>query len=90
MWRLILSSLISLTLVTGLCLSLCAAQGPPRGKRAVQAPSEEPVRKARYPALAYAAAGLVTLIVVTIVAFPSRKETWDQRAEKRRRHRDPR
>jgi hypothetical protein len=28
---------------------------------------------------------LITLIVVAIVAFPSRKETWDQRAEKKRR-----
>jgi hypothetical protein len=40
--------------------------------------------KARYPALAYVAAVLIILIVVAIVAFPSRKETWDQRVEKRR------
>ncbi|HEV2949662.1 MAG TPA: hypothetical protein VGX70_19960 [Gemmataceae bacterium] len=39
--------------------------------------------KARYPALAYVAAVLIILIVVAIVAFPSRKETWDQRVEKR-------
>jgi hypothetical protein len=39
--------------------------------------------KPRYPALAYVAAGLIILIVVTIVAFPSRKETWDQGVEDR-------
>jgi hypothetical protein len=43
--------------------------------------------KPRYPALAYVAAGLIILIVVTIVAFPSRKETWDQGVEDRRRAR---
>jgi hypothetical protein len=44
--------------------------------------------KGRYPALAYVTAILIILIVVTIVAFPSRKETWDQRVEKRRGRRD--
>ena len=77
--------LFSLIVIAGLCLSPTWAQGPPRGKRAVAPSSEEPPHKARYPALAYAAAGLIALIVVTIVAFPSRKETWDQRAENRRR-----
>jgi hypothetical protein len=44
--------------------------------------------KGRYPALAYVAATLIILIVVAIVAFPSRKETWDQRVEKRRGRRE--
>ncbi len=43
--------------------------------------------KPHYPALAYVAAGLIILIVVTIVAFPSRKEIWDQGVEDRRRAR---
>jgi hypothetical protein len=85
MRRFILFSLIALIVIAGLCLNPTWAQGPPRGKRAVAPSSEEPAHKGRYPALAYAAAGLITLIVVTIVAFPSRKETWDQRAENRHR-----
>jgi hypothetical protein len=43
--------------------------------------------KPRYPALAYVAAGLIILIVVTIVAFPSRKEIWEHGVEDRRRPR---
>jgi hypothetical protein len=49
--------------------SVWAADSPPKG---------------RYPVLAYAVAIVITLIVVAIVAFPSRKETWDQRVQKRR------
>ena len=75
-----------LTVITGLCLpAMSIAQGPPRTPRTAAPPPEEPARKARYPALAYVVAILITLIVVAIVAFPSRKETWDQRAEKKRR-----
>jgi hypothetical protein len=86
MRRFVLFSLIALTVGAESGLSPTWAQvGPPRGKRIVAPPSEEPAHKARYPALAYAVAGLIMLIVVTIVAFPSRKETWDQRAEKRSR-----
>jgi len=85
MRRFILFSLMALTVIVGLCLTPTSAQGPPRGKRAVAPAPEEPTHKGRYPALAYAGAGLITLIVVTIVAFPSRKETWDQRAENRHR-----
>ena len=82
----VLLSLISLTVITGLCLSpLSIAQGPPRTPRTAAPASEEPTRKPRYPALAYAVAIFIILIVVAIVAFPSRKETWDQRAEKKRR-----
>jgi hypothetical protein len=44
--------------------------------------------KWRYPALAYVVAILIILIVVAIVAFPSRKETWYQRVEKRRGRRE--
>jgi hypothetical protein len=38
-------------------------------------------------AMAYFAAVVITLIVVSIVAFPSRKETWDSVADKRARER---
>ncbi len=50
---------------------------------AAATPSDE-ISKDRYPALAYTVAGLITLVIVILVAFPSRKETWDQRMEKRR------
>lgn len=49
-------------------------------------PTDSP-GKPRYPAIAHVAAGLIILIVVPIVAFPSRKETWDQGVEIRRRTR---
>ncbi len=49
-------------------------------------PTDSP-GKARYPVLAHVTAGLIILIVVPIVAFPSRKEIWDQGVEKRKRTR---
>jgi hypothetical protein len=58
--------------------------GRPKGK-ATATSSEASPKGRRYAALAYAAAGLITLIVVTIVAFPSRKEAWDQQLEKKPR-----
>ena len=64
---------------------IARAQGPPRTPRMAAPAPEEPARKARYPVLAYAVAVILILIVLAIVAFPSRKETWDQRAEKKRR-----
>jgi hypothetical protein len=57
--------------------------GRPKSKTATS--SEVSPKSRRYPALAYASAGLITLIVVTIVAFPSRKEAWDQGVEKKTR-----
>jgi len=59
-------------------------EGRPRGKTAATSSDASPKGR-RYPALAYAAAGLIILIVVTIVAFPSRKEAWDQQLEKKPR-----
>jgi hypothetical protein len=79
MRRLILFCLFALTVVTGFLNPTWAVQGPPRGKKVVAPSSEEPPQKARYPALAYGLAILIMVIVITIVAFPSRKETWDQR-----------
>jgi hypothetical protein len=49
-------------------------------------PSDSP-QKARYPALAYVTAGFIALIIVGIVAFPSRKESWESVQEKRPRGR---
>lgn len=86
MRRAILLSLISLAVVAALSMTPAStAQGPPRTRPTAKSTVEEPAQKARYPALAYAMAILIILIVVAIVAFPSRKETWDQRAEKKRR-----
>ena len=62
-----------LAAITSSVSSLWAADAPP---------------KAHYPALAYTVAILIILVVVAIVAFPSRKETWDQRVEKRRGRRE--
>lgn len=63
-----------------LTLVYCLASA--RGQSPKDAPS-----KPRYPALAHAVAVLIILIVGPIVAFPSRKETWDQAVEKPRRAR---
>jgi hypothetical protein len=82
----LLSSLVATLVVLGLCRSPARAvqDAVPRGKRIVTPVSEEPLQKPRYPALAYAVAILIILIVVTLVAFPSRKETWDQRVGNKR------
>jgi hypothetical protein len=88
MRRFILFSLMPLTVAAALYLSptsLAQEPGLPRGKRPAAPVSDEPAHKPRYPALAYAVAGLITLIIVAVVGFPSRKETWDQRAERRPR-----
>ena len=86
----ILRSVVALFL-TASCWLGTALAGPitqesrPKGKTAATS-SETSSKGRRYPALAYAAAGLFTLIIVAIVAFPSRKETWDgQLAVKPRR-----
>jgi hypothetical protein len=82
---LILRSVAALFLTTSCWLGTALA-GPitqesrPKGKTAATS-SEASSKARRYPALAYAGAGLVTLIIVTIVAFPSRKETWDEQLE---------
>jgi hypothetical protein len=86
---LLLRSVAALFL-TARCWLGTAWAGPPslegRPKGNTTASSSEATRKGRrYPALAYATAGLITLIVVTLVVFPSRKETWDQRPEKKLR-----
>ena len=55
------------------------------GLTPLQAAPPEGTSPTRYPALAYTAAIIITIIVGVIVAFPSRKETWDQRIERKRR-----
>jgi hypothetical protein len=55
------------------------------GLTPLQAANPEGASPARYPALAYTTAIIILIMVVAIVAFPSRKETWDQRIERKRR-----
>ena len=55
------------------------------GLTPLQAANPEGASPVRYPALAYTAAVIIIIIVLAIVAFPSRKETWDQRIERKRR-----